>query len=212
MSIRSGCELRLRYDEAMDDEAMTDDGKRPGEGAEQGRPAGSSLGEIRVIGDPVLHERAAEVTSFDGSLRELVRRMTRIMHGAPGVGLAATQVGVLKRVLVYDVEDDVRILVNPVLGELADETEESEEACLSVPGIGVPVTRPVRVRVCAVDVDGEAVDFVAEGFEARVIQHEHDHLEGILIVDRTSRRARAAALRALAERQAAGEREVVGGL
>ena len=124
------------------------------------------------------------------------------MHDAPGVGLAAPQVGVLQRLLVYDVDDDPQVLVNPVLDEYSDETEESDEGCLSVPGVTMPVERPVSVRVRGFDVTGEPVDFRAEGFEARVIQHENDHLDGVLIVDRTSRSARAAALRALREQDA----------
>jgi peptide deformylase len=157
--------------------------------------------EIRVIGDPVLRERAAEVESFDRSLRKLAKKMIRIMHDAPGVGLAAPQVGVLQRLLVYDVDDDPRVLVNPELDEFSDEIEESDEGCLSVPGVTMPVERSLSVRVRAQDAGGEALDFVAEGLEARVIQHEFDHLNGVLIVDRTSRSARAAAIRELRERQ-----------
>jgi peptide deformylase len=167
--------------------------------------------EIRVIGDPVLREHAREVTEFDRGLRKLAKRMIRIMHDAPGVGLAAPQVGVLQRLLVYDVDDDPRVLVNPVLEEFSDETEESDEGCLSVPGVTMPVARSLSVRVRGSDVDGEPVDFLAEGFEARVIQHETDHLDGVLIVDRTSRSARAAALRALREREDAGVHGAVGG-
>jgi len=167
--------------------------------------------EIRVIGDPVLRERAREVTEFDRGLRKLAKRMIRIMHDAPGVGLAAPQVGVLQRLLVYDVDDDPRVLVNPVLDEFSEETEESDEGCLSVPGVTMPVPRAFGVSVRGYDVDGEPVAFRAEGFEARVIQHEFDHLEGVLIVDRTSRSARAAALRALREREDAGVFGAVGG-
>ena len=167
--------------------------------------------EIRVIGDPVLRERAREVTEFDRALRKLAKRMIRTMKDAPGVGLAAPQVGVLQRLLVYDIDDDPRVLVNPVLSDFADETEESEEGCLSVPGVTMPVERAVRVRVRGQDENGEPVDFVAEGFAARVIQHEHDHLEGVLIVDRTSRSARAAALRAMREMEA-GAQAPAGGL
>ena len=126
------------------------------------------------------------------------------MHDAPGVGLAAPQVGVVQRLLVYDVDDDPKALVNPVLDEFSEETEEGDEGCLSVPGLRMPVERPVSVRVRAFDADGEPLDFRAEGFEARVIQHEYDHLEGVLIVDRTSRAARAAAMRVLRERDDAG--------
>jgi len=167
--------------------------------------------DIRVIGDPVLREHAHEVTQFDRSLRKLAKRMIRTMHDAPGVGLAAPQVGVLQRMLVYDVDDDPRILVNPVLDEFSVETDEYDEGCLSVPGVTMPVERPVSVRVRGVDEYGEPVDFLADGFEARVIQHEKDHLDGVLIVDRTSRSARAAALRALRENEAGGITGAIGG-
>ena len=167
--------------------------------------------EIRVIGDPVLREHALEVETFDRALRKLAKRMIRIMHDAPGVGLAAPQVGTLQRLLVYDVEDDPKVLVNPVLDEFSDENEESDEGCLSVPGVTMPVERPVEVRVRAFDATGEPLEFRAEGFEARVIQHEYDHLEGVLIVDRTSRSARAAALRELAVRRDAGVVGATGG-
>jgi len=155
--------------------------------------------EIRVIGDPVLRERAREVAVFDRCLRKLARRMIGIMHDAPGVGLAAPQVGVLERLLVYDLDDDPRVLVNPVVTELTDEREAADEGCLSVPGVTMPVERAVRVRVVGLDEHGDHLDFEAEGLEARVIQHEVDHLDGVLIVDRTTREARAAALRALRE-------------
>lgn len=167
--------------------------------------------EIRVIGDPVLRERALEVVTFDRGLRKLAKRMIRIMHDAPGVGLAAPQVGALQRLLVYEVGEEPRVLVNPVLDELSEEIEESDEGCLSVPGVTMPVERSVGVRVRAFDANGEPLEFQAKGFEARVIQHEYDHLEGVLIVDRTSRSARAAALRELAERRDAGVVGATGG-
>lgn len=167
--------------------------------------------DIRVIGDPVLRERAIEVTVFDRGLRKLAKRMIRIMHDAPGVGLAAPQIGALQRLLVYDVDDDPKVLVNPRLDEFSAEIEENDEGCLSVPGVTMPVSRPVSLRVRAVDAEGEPLEFHAEGLEARVIQHEYDHLEGILIVDRTSRSARAAALRELRDREGAGLHGAVGG-
>jgi len=167
--------------------------------------------DIRVIGDPVLREHAREVTEFDRGLRKLAKRMIRVMHDAPGVGLAAPQVGVLQRLLVYDVDDDPRVLVNPALDELSVETEESDEGCLSVPGVTMPIERSLSLRVRGFDASGEPVDFRAEGLEARVIQHENDHLDGVLIVDRTTRSARAAALRALREREDAGGFGAVGG-
>src|SRR5664279_637818 len=167
--------------------------------------------DIRVIGDPVLREHAREVTQFDRSLRKLAKRMIRIMHDAPGVGLAAPQVGALQRLLVYDVDDDPQALVNPVLDEFSDEIEESDEGCLSVPGVTMPVERPVSLRVRGFNASGEPVDFRAEGLKARVIQHEYDHLEGVLIVDRTTRSARAGRPRELRDREDAGYRGAVGG-
>jgi peptide deformylase len=167
--------------------------------------------DIRVIGDPVLRERALPVTQFDRGLRKLAKRMIRIMHDAPGVGLAAPQIGVLQRLLVYNVDDDPKVLVNPELDGFSEEIEEIDEGCLSVPGVTMPVSRPVSLRVRAYDADGEPLEFHAEGLEARVIQHEFDHLEGVLIVDRTSRSARAAALRELRDREGAGLYGAVGG-
>jgi peptide deformylase len=178
---------------------------------EAGRREREARREIRVIGDPVLREHAQEVATFDRSLRKLAKRMIRIMHDAPGVGLAAPQIGVLQRLLVYDVDDDPQALVNPVLDEFSDETEESDEGCLSVPGVTMPVERPVSLRVRGFDASGEPVEYRAEGLRARVIQHEYDHLEGVLIVDRTTRSARAAALRELRDREDAGYRGAVGG-
>jgi len=191
--------------------SMTETEQQERERADLTRREREARKEIRVIGDPVLREHALEVTSFDRGLRKLAKRMIRIMHDAPGVGLAAPQVGTLQRLLVYDVEDDPKVLVNPVLDEFSDENEESDEGCLSVPGVTMPVERPVEVRVRAFDATGEPLEFRAEGFEARVIQHEYDHLEGVLIVDRTSRSARAAALRELAVRRDAGVVGATGG-
>jgi len=178
---------------------------------ELGRRQREARRDIRVIGDPVLREHALEVTAFDRGLRKLAKRMIRIMHDAPGVGLAAPQIGVLQRLLVYDVDDDPRVLVNPRLDEFSDDIEEIDEGCLSVPGVTMPVSRPVSLRVRALDAGGEPLEFHAEGLEARVIQHEFDHLEGVLIVDRTSRSARAAALRELRDREGAGLHGAVGG-
>jgi peptide deformylase len=178
---------------------------------EAGRREREARRQIRVIGDPVLREHAQEVATFDRSLRKLAKRMIRIMHDAPGVGLAAPQIGVLQRLLVYDVNDDPQALVNPVLDEFSEQTEESDEGCLSLPGVTMPVERPVSLRVRGFDASGEPVEYRAEGLKARVIQHEYDHLEGVLIVDRTTRSARAAALRELRDREDAGYRGAVGG-
>ena len=138
-------------------------------------------------------------------LAEEVRRMGQLMHDSLGIGLAATQVGVMHRVLVYRVEQDapVAALVNPQIEWAGEETEVMDEGCLSLPGVLVEVERPVHVRVRAQDERGQPIMVEASGLEARVIQHEMDHLDGTLILDRTSREARKQAMRALRERDAA---------
>ena len=152
---------------------------------------------MRKYGDPVLRSRALEIDRFDGALRDEVRRMGRLMDESLGIGLAATQVGVMHRVLVYRVESEGEIaaLVNPVLEWASEETEPMEEGCLSLPGVLVDVERPIHVRVRAQDERGEPLLIEASGLEARVIQHEMDHLDGVLIVDRTPRDQRKRAMR-----------------
>jgi peptide deformylase len=172
---------------------------REGESPEQAEKRRAALRQIRVVGDPVLRERAQAVTIFDDELSRLAERMTAIMRDAPGIGLAATQIGVVRRVLVYQVEDEVHTLVNPEVEGAGGDTEISDEGCLSVPGVVVPVERPLVVDVRAQDLRGEPLEFTAEGLEARVIQHEVDHLDGVLILDRTTRGERARALRELRE-------------
>ena len=131
--------------------------------------------------------------------------MGQLMHDALGIGLAATQVGLMNRVLVYRVESDgaIAALVNPVLEWAGDERETMEEGCLSLPGVLVEVDRPIHVRVRAQDERGEEILIEASGLEARVIQHEMDHLDGVLILDRTSREQRKEAMRTLRETAAA---------
>jgi peptide deformylase len=162
-----------------------------------------ALREIRTVGDPVLRERAKPVAAFDGTLAELSKRMVRVMHDAPGIGLAAPQIGVARRVIVYDVERPVT-LVNPEIVTQSAETEVMDEGCLSVPGAVVAVERPVRIRVRASDVRGRPLEYDADDLEARVIQHEIDHLDGVLILERTSREERARALRELRDDERAG--------
>lgn len=161
----------------------------------------AALKLIRKYGDPVLRARALEVERFDDALVEEVRRMGRLMHDAYGIGLAATQVGVMHRVLVYrtELEGAVAALVNPVLEWASKEKETSEEGCLSLPGVGVEVERPVHIRVRAKDEYGKEILVEASGLEARAIQHEMDHLDGVLILDRTSRDQRKQAMRILRE-------------
>jgi peptide deformylase len=164
----------------------------------------AALRLVRKYGDPVLRSRALAVDRFDEALVEETRRMGQVMHDALGIGLAATQVGVMHRVLVYRVEPDspVASLVNPVLEWSSDDTEIAEEGCLSLPGVHVEVERPVHVRVRGADERGDALVIEASGLEARVIQHEMDHLDGVLILDRTSREQRKQAMRVLRERLA----------
>jgi peptide deformylase len=165
----------------------------------------AALAQIRTFGDPVLRTLARPVERFDDALREEVRRMGSLMIDAVGVGLAATQVGVLHRVLVYRVhqQSPVAALVNPEIEWAGDEHETLEEGCLSLPGVHVDVERPVHVRVRALDELGEPIAIEASGLEARVIQHEIDHLDGVLVLDRISRSQRKEAMRALREAQQA---------
>ncbi len=161
----------------------------------------AALRQVRKLGDPVLRASAVAVERFDERLRAEVQRMGELMQDALGVGLAATQVGVLHRVLVYKAyeDDPVTALVNPVLEWESEERETKEEGCLSLPGVHVEVERAARVRVRAQDTHGKELVVEEEGLPARVIQHEMDHLEGMLILDRISREARRDAMRALRE-------------
>jgi peptide deformylase len=164
----------------------------------------AALRHIRVYGDPVLRTRARPVEVFDAALADEVQRMGRLMDDAIGIGLAATQLGVMHRVLVYRVEPDapLGVLVNPEIEWKGDELEVMEEGCLSLPGVGVEVERPVHVRVRASDERGAPLTIEASGLEARVIQHEIDHLDGVLILDRTPRDQRKQAMRAMREAMA----------
>ena len=155
-----------------------------------------ALAQIRQYPDPVLRMRANEVESFDDDLRRLVERMTLLMQDANGVGLAGTQVGTLQRVFVLQptAEDDPLALVNPVLVDESEETVSDTEGCLSLQGVTVPVERPLRVTVEAKDENGADVRLELEEHPARVAQHELDHLDGILIIDRTTADARREAL------------------
>jgi peptide deformylase len=163
----------------------------------------AALRHVRKLGDPVLRAKALPVERFDEQLATEIGHMGELMHDALGVGLAATQLGVLHRVLVYQAhaEDPVTALVNPALEWTSEELEAAEEGCLSLPGVHVEVERPARVRVRAQDGSGDRIEIEAEGLEARVIQHEIDHLDGVLILDRISREARKEAMRAMREAQ-----------
>lgn len=175
----------------------------------------AALQNVRKLGDPVLRATALPVQRFDARLAQEVERMSDLMQDALGVGLAATQLGVLHRVLVYraDPDEPVVALVNPVIEWASEETELAEEGCLSIPGIQVEVERAARVRVRAQGVAGDLVAVDAQGLEARVIQHEVDHLDGVLILDRISREQRKQAMRALREASVAASQrpeEIVG--
>jgi peptide deformylase len=159
----------------------------------------AALEQIRQIGDPVLRAPALTVTEFDDVLRDEVRRMVAIMHDARGVGLAAPQVGSLRRLaVVMTGEDEPPVaLVNPEITWRSEEEESDFEGCLSIGEISVEVPRAVAIRVRAQDVDGNPVELAPEGFFARVVQHELDHLDGVLILDRTAPEQRREALKAL---------------
>ena len=167
-----------------------------------------ALRYVRKLGDPILKTKARPVERFDAELRDEVARMAVLMNDALGIGLAAPQVGISHRVLVYRVEPDspTVALVNPKVEWSSRDQEISEEGCLSLPLVHVDVERPVAVLVHAQDEHGAELVVEATGLEARVIQHEIDHLDGILILDRTTREQRKAAMRALreAEQAAAG--------
>jgi peptide deformylase len=161
----------------------------------------AALAHIVQYGDPVLKARALEVERFDDRLLAEVGAMGRLMDDALGIGLAATQVGTMHRLLVYRVEHDspVNALVNPEIVWASKEDEVFEEGCLSLRGVLVDVERPIHVRVKARDEHGDELLIEASGLEARVIQHEIDHLDGVLILDRTSREQRKEAMRVLRE-------------
>jgi peptide deformylase len=167
-----------------------------------------ALAQIRQYPDPVLRMQAREVESFDGDLARLVDRMAKLMVDANGVGLAATQVGILRRVFVFradrEGETEPRAVVNPVIVARATETEVDDEGCLSLQGVLVPVDRSVRVTVEGRDESGEEVHLELENLGARVAQHELDHLDGVLILERTTPESRREALGILRPRLVLG--------
>ena len=160
-----------------------------------------ALANVRQWGDPVLRSRASEVTEFGDDLAEEAARMVAIMRDAMGVGLAATQLGLLRRLLVFQAGPDARptAVANPEIEWVSSELAVAEEGCLSLPGIGLDVERPLYARIRGRDTDGGELLVEASGLEARVLQHEIDHLDGVLILDRAEREQRKAALRALRE-------------
>lgn len=140
---------------------------------------------IRTWGDPVLRERGRDVEDFDASLRTLADDMLETMYQAPGVGLAAQQVGLPLRLFVYDPGDETGpgVLVNPVLSE-AEGEQDGDEGCLSIPSLYYPTRRALRIRVSGRDLDGNPISIVGEGLLARIFQHETDHTNGMLFVER----------------------------
>lgn len=154
--------------------------------------------DIRLFGDPVLKQPASEVTELDGRLAALVEDMAVTMYEAPGVGLAAPQVGVPQRLFVYDLQDGLgaRELVNPVVVE-SDGEWFFEEGCLSVPGLSWEIVRPKTILLRGYDIHGNEVELEADEYAARVFQHEMDHLDGVLLLDRLDTDTRKQALRTL---------------
>jgi peptide deformylase len=159
-----------------------------------------ALSQVRQYGDPVLRMRANEVEAFDGELARLAERMVELMHEAEGIGLAATQVGVLRRLFVFNDDGEDRVMVNPVITRRDGDAEVDDEGCLSLGSVRVPVERAVAVTISASDESGGDVTLELEGLSARVVQHELDHLDGTLIIDRTDPESRREALRQLRPR------------
>ena len=153
---------------------------------------------IRMVGDPVLRQRAAEVTTIDGRLAKLADDMIVTMYEAPGVGLAAPQVGVEKRLFVYDIGEGPRTLINPAITE-SDGEWAFDEGCLSVPGLSWEIVRPKQVLLTGIDLDGNDVAIEADEILARCFQHEIDHLDGVLLLERLDGDTRKAALKAIRE-------------
>ena len=153
-----------------------------------------ALSRIRQYGDAALRMKAREVETFDEDLQRLVERMTALMHEANGVGLAATQVGVLRRLFVFVDEGEDRVLVNPVITQRSTDSEIDDEGCLSLREVLVPVERSKTVTIEGVDASGERLEIEIELPTSRVVQHELDHLDGVLIIDRTDDESRRAAL------------------
>ncbi len=188
--------------EELDDELATEATEPEGIDQEALERRSEALSQVVKFGDPVLRSAASPVTEFDGELEAEAERMIGLMRDAIGVGLAATQLGTLRRMLVFQVGSDAEptVLVNPNIewrseGDLAT----AEEGCLSLPGVIVDVERPLHIRARALDVHGEPLSIDASGLEARVIQHEVDHLDGVLMLDRADREQKRGALRALRE-------------
>jgi peptide deformylase len=185
-----------------------EDGREEGEREELSEEAlqrrEAALANVRKFGDPALKSRASEIREFGPELEREAAQMIAIMHDAMGVGLAATQLGLMRRLLVFQAGMDATptALANPEIEWLSGETALAEEGCLSLPKVVVDVERPLFARVTGRDLTGQPVALEAAGLEARVLQHEIDHLNGVLILDRTVREQRKGAMRALREGEA----------
>lgn len=178
-----------------------DDAHAPELDAETRERRRLALAAVRRFGDPVLRSPASSVEGFGPDLAADAERMVALMRDALGVGLAATQLGVMRRLLVFQAGPDATptALANPEVEWSSELAEVAEEGCLSLPGIVVDVERPVHVRVSGRDMSGQPLRIEASGLEARVLQHEIDHLDGVLMIDRAERDQRRGALRALRE-------------
>jgi peptide deformylase len=185
--------------EELEDELATEAEAPEGLDQEAVERRNAALSQVVKFGDPVLKSAASPVTEFDDQLAEEAERMIGLMRDAIGVGLAATQLGTLRRMLVFQVGPDAEptVLVNPEIEWRSEDAATAEEGCLSIPGVVVDVERPLFVRARALDAHGEPLMIEASGLEARVIQHEVDHLDGVLMIDRTEKEQRKGALRAL---------------
>jgi peptide deformylase len=186
------------HDHEHDDEHVDEDLQADAEAEARRRFA---LAQIRQYGDPALRLTAYEVSDFDDDLGRLVARMTDLMHDAQGVGLAATQVGVLRRVFVFEPDEDgPHAVVNPTITSRGEELETDPEGCLSLQGVRVPVERVTTLTIEGKDENGEDVSYELSGHGARIAQHELDHLDGVLIIDRTDEEHRKEALSLLRPR------------
>jgi peptide deformylase len=163
-----------------------------------------SVKPVRLFGDPVLTTPAAEVTTFDKELRQLVADLTMTMQEAPGVGLAAPQIGVSLRVFTYDVDDEIGHLINPVL-DLSEEIQDGPEGCLSLPGLTFDTKRSMSVVAKGMNMYGEPVTIIGTELLARCVQHETDHLDGVLFIDRLDALARKEAMKAIRETEWFGD-------
>jgi peptide deformylase len=191
------------HGEILDDEGVSESDE---EGLERAARRLIALSRVRQYGDAALRMKARDVDSYDADLERLAERMTHLMHEAQGVGLAATQVGVLRRLFVFVEEGEDRVLVNPVITKRSKETSTEDEGCLSLQGVLVPVERAVEVTIEGTDVKGEPLSFEFHEPTARVVQHELDHLNGVLIIDRTDEESRRSALARLRPQPVLGTR------